>query len=206
MLKAYTLEGIVPFYIDYKEFEKSEFKFDILKLTAEYYEVNHKAAKKIIDDKKFILLIDNFDPTSAIHSLVINFLDENRKVNFIVCSDYLTSRIFIEKFDHLNFKKLFFKNLTRKEIRVYTEKDTNIKQSEKEIVLDKISNLCTQLQLPLNYWTVSLILLIYKKSNDDFSKNLFGVLDLCVDEILNKNIPAFNKLLWEAGVGAIWNK
>jgi hypothetical protein len=24
------------------------------------------------------------------------------------------------------------------------------------------------------------------------------------DEILNKDIPALNKLLWDAGVGAIW--
>ena len=34
----------------------------------------------------------------------------------------------------------------------------------------------------------------------------WSVLKARADEILNKNIPAFNKLLWEAGVGAIWNK
>ena len=54
------------------------------------------------------------------------------------------------------------------------------------MVLERITKACQQLQLPINYWTISLILLIYRKSNDDYNKNLFGILDLCVDEILQK--------------------
>ena len=34
----------------------------------------------------------------------------------------------------------------------------------------------------------------------------WSVLKGRADEILNKNIPAFNKLLWETGIGAIWMK
>ena len=34
----------------------------------------------------------------------------------------------------------------------------------------------------------------------------WATLKVRADEILNKDIPAFNKLLWAAGVGAIWEK
>ena len=46
--------------------------------------------------------------------------------------------------------------------------------------------MCKQLELPLNYWTVSLLLLIQHKSSDTYSKNLFSILDVCVDEIFGK--------------------
>jgi len=199
LLKNYALEGLVPFYFDYKDYDGKIGKYNLARLTADYYEINNHDAENTIKNKRFVLLIDNFDPLSAIHPIVLQFLEDNRKVKFIICSEYITSRIYQEELDHLDYNKLFFKSITRKEIRLYTEKLPNIKDSDKETVLERISLLCRQLQLPLNYWTISLILLIYKKSNEDYSKNLFGILDLCVDEILNKKhlVESKSKLKFE---------
>jgi len=48
------------------------------------------------------------------------------------------------------------------------------------------------MELPLNYWTISLLLMIHHKSSDTYSKNLFSILDICVDEIFGKK-----KLLYQ---------
>ena len=42
------------------------------------------------------------------------------------------------------------------------------------------------MELPCNFWTISLLVLIHHKSSDTYSKNLFAILDLCVDEIFEK--------------------
>ena len=190
-LKNYSTSGIIPFYLDFKELENNN--IDIIRIIANYYEINYHDSKKIIESEKFLLLCDNINPQASIYNTIVEFLDKY-KPRFIVCSDYITSRIYSSSIlDNFIFKRIFFKNLSRKEIRLYTEKQPSIKSEDREVLIEKITNFCTQLQLPLNYWTVSIIMLIYKKLHDDFSKNLFSILDACVDEILLKKKLAFTK-------------
>jgi predicted MPP superfamily phosphohydrolase len=193
LLKNYTAIGVIPFYIDYKELETITREFNMVKAIAQYYELNNNDSIKITSDSRLVILLDNFDPQVPIHNNVVEFLAEHKNARFMICSDMVTARIYIEDLDHLEYKRIYFRDLTRKEIRIYTEKKNSVKSNDNEAVLEKITKLCTQLKLPLNYWMISLILLIYKKSNDDYSKNLFGILDLCVDEILNKKQILLNK-------------
>jgi hypothetical protein len=91
----------------------------------------------------------------------------------------------IFEFGDTLYEKVFFHDLRRQEIIAYTEK--RLKHSQKkEQIQEKIIQLCKQLELPLNYWTVSLLLLIHNKSSDSYFKNLFSVLDVCIDEIFGK--------------------
>ena len=193
LLKNYFTNGIVPLYIDYKAFEYFNGQLDITKQIAKYYEINNQDAQNIISNNRIILLIDNLNNYNQIHDQVLEFIRKNENVKFAACSDYVASRVYAEIFDDLDYEKIFFKDLTRKEIRLYTDKQENIRLSDKEEVIERITKLCKELQLPVNYWTISLILLIYKKSNNDYSKNLFSILDLCVDEILNKKQLTFSK-------------
>ena len=146
-----------------------------------------------IENGKIILLVDNLDTGSPVNEIVVSFLETHRNIQFIVCSDYIASRIYFEELDHLEYSKIYFRDLTRKEIRLYSQKYSSVKDYNNEEVLEKIGKMLSQLQLPINYWTVSLILLIYRKSNDDYNKNLFTILDLCVDEILQKKQLSLNK-------------
>jgi hypothetical protein len=100
---------------------------------------------------------------------------------------------YLENLNQFDHTKIYLKNITRKEIRLYTEKNKNIKNDDIENVLEKLTHLCTQLQLPVNYWTISLLLFVYKKSNDDYQKNLFNVLDIMVDELLQKKKSLYTK-------------
>lgn len=59
-------------------------------------------------------------------------------------------------------------------------------------ILEKIINFCKQIELPLSYWTISLLLMVHKKSQIDLSKNIYNLLDLCVDEILQKKFNVLN--------------
>lgn len=187
-LKNFSRHGIIPFYIDCKEYEsKINDKFNFEKLISSYFEINNSFTDQIIKSGNFKLLIDNFNPHSSISETINKFLIKYSSVCFVICSDYnITRTVEVYHFGNLNYKKLYFHDLSRKEILSYTEKWAMSNTENKEVVQEKIVLLCKQLELPLNYWTISLLLLIYKKSNDDYYKNLFEILDLCVSEILNK--------------------
>lgn len=190
-LKTYSTKGVIPFYLDYKDFEEDN--IDLIKLIAKYFEINQSDANQVVSESAIIFLIDNLNIQSPLHNKIILFLSEHTNIRFIFTSEYSTSRDFVEELDHLSYDKLYLKDLTRKEIRYYTQNNNIIKEADQDAIQERIVIVCKQLQLPLNYWTISLILLIYRKSNDDYSKNLFGILDLCVDEILQKKKLLFTK-------------
>lgn len=198
-LKNFSSIGKTPLYLDYKELESKSSGIDIKKIIRLYYDLYTADVDAIIKEGRIVLLIDNFNSSSAVNKVVVDFLEANPKIQFIICSDYLASRVYLEELDHLNYQRVYFKDLGRKEIRLYTEKHETVRKMNKEEVIERITKMCLQLQLPINYWTISLLLLIYKKSNDDYNKNLFGVLDLCVDEILQKKqlILLKNRLSFE---------
>src|SRR6266542_402960 len=192
-LQEYTTKARVPLYFDFKHFENTEINLDILKILMNYYQFSRHDAQKVIDEGRLILLIDNLNTTSSLHDKIICFLKEHMNIKFIICSEYLTSRIFGEDLDDLSYTKCFFKNLTRNEIRLYTKKNPSLKENDHEVIIERVTAFCKQLHLPMNFWTVSLIVLIFKKSSSDYSKNLFAVLDGCVDEILQKKKFLFEK-------------
>jgi predicted phosphodiesterase len=193
-LQDFPTYGKVPLYIDYLYYENHEDGFDIKKILRNYYEITKEEVEKLITEDKLVVLIDNLNTSTSLHASLIDFLSQHSNIKFIICSEYLTSRIYGEELDDLSYEKCFFKNLNRSVIRAYTKKVPIIREDDHEIILEKVTNFCKQLQMPLNFWSVSLILLIYKKGRSDYSKNLFAVLDSCVDEILQKKKFLFEKV------------
>ncbi|MGB5990255.1 MAG: metallophosphoesterase [Marinifilaceae bacterium] len=194
-LKRYSNNGNIPFYLDFKELDsKIDSNWSLIKLMKIYFELSLAKTKTLIENHRFRLLIDNYDPNHPLAKIINNFLDTFPKVNFIICSDYLISRI-TENFEinKKEYKKLYIHDITRKDVRVFSEKvlDSNIER--KDEILEKLVSWCKQLEMPLNYWTISILLLIHKKSMFDLSKNLYEILDLCVDEILNKKFLTLTK-------------
>lgn len=183
----------IPLFIDYKHLEIEIDKFDLIKLVSTYYLLNKRESQKIVDSGNILLLIDNLDTTSPLHSQVIDFLSEHKSIKFIACSEYLTSRIYTEELDALEYDKIYFKKLGRAEIRDYASKLPTINIDHRDEIVEKVTTFCKQLELPINFWIVSLIILIYKKSTDDYSKNLFSILDSCVDEMLQKKKILFER-------------
>lgn len=181
-LKDYTINGIIPFYIDLKLNYSSNIFDEIRK----YYELSIKNTEALISGN-FLLLIDNFDVKSPYYTHLNTFLDRYTNVNFIISSDYYAYRVFENyQIDSRDYKKLYLQDVTRKEVRSFLENNKFEINESYDNVLEKIVSFCKQLELPLNYWTISLILLVHKKQKFDLSKNIYNLLDLCVDEILDK--------------------
>ena len=191
-LISHSRDGRIPFYFDAKEYEnKLDNKFEIELYIRNYFEINREKVNEILNSKSFVLLIDNYSPNTAMADYLNNFLKTYQEVQFIACSEYNLSREIFE-FGEMLYEKIYFHDIRRQEIVSYVEMKLPLAQN-KEIVFGKIIQLCKQLELPLNYWTVQLLLLIHTKSSDSYSKNLFSILDVCVDEIFDKKQLLINR-------------
>jgi predicted MPP superfamily phosphohydrolase len=196
----YSRNGKIPFFFDARELEsKLDSNFDIEQIIRSYFGINKAKVQQILASKDFLLLIDNYSPNSPMASYLNNLLDKYPDISFIICSEFNLSRtVDIFQLGKSLYDKLYFHDLRRTEIVEYTDKRLSTHQKKAE-VQEKIIQLCKQLELPLNYWTISLLLLIHNKSTDSYSKNLFSVLDVCVDEIFGKKqlLIAHSRLSFE---------
>lgn len=189
ILMNFTRNGKVPFYIDARDCEnKIDDKFSIVDLVKGYYGINRTDATDIVDSEDFVLLIDNYDPDKGFASYLTNiFLVKYTKLRFIACSEEcLYRKVETSPFGDIGANKLYFHNLRRQELVQYTTKRLSTSTQQLDRIQEKIISICKQLELPLNYWTISLLLLINHKSSESYAKNLFSILDACIDEIFNK--------------------
>jgi hypothetical protein len=76
-------------------------------------------------------------------------------VNFVICSDHLASREIANYSFEREYKKLFLHDITRKEVRQYTNTYLARNDETNDQLVEKIVSFCKQLEMPLNYWTVS---------------------------------------------------
>lgn len=190
----YSRNGKIPFYCDAKDYEsKLDSSFDLEQHLKKYFSINKSKVQQILSSKDFILLIDNYSPDSAMGDYLKIFINKYSDIKYIACSEYNLSRtVDAFQFGTSVYEKLFFHDLRRKEIIAYTDKRLS-NNHKKEEIQEKIIQLCKQLELPLNYWTVSLLLLIHNKSTDSYSKNLFSILEICIDEIFGKKQLALTR-------------
>ncbi len=182
----YSRNSIIPFYLDCKDLKNIENVDSIEQLIKNYFEINKNKTINILSSDNFLLLLDNYSPHSNYAETINEFLLRYSNITFIACTELnLSMRMELFSFGDLPYEKIYHYDLRRQEIIAYTDKrlQSNTKKAE---IQNKIIHLCKQLELPLNYWTVSLLLLIYNKSSDSYSKNLFSILDVCVDEIFGK--------------------
>lgn len=185
-LMNYSRNAIIPFFLDCKDLRSIASVEDLVRSIKSYYSINNKTTNEILSSDNFILLLDNYSPHTPISEIINDFLTKYNKIKYIVCGEYnLSMKIEMFNFGDSLYDRLYNYDLRRQEIVSYIDNrlTTNYKKNE---VQEKIIRLCKQLELPLNYWTISLLLLIYDKSSDSYSNNLFSILDVCVDEIFGK--------------------
>ena len=189
LLMNYTSYNKIPLFLDAKEEEhKIDDSYDIYNLLRSYLGTNRKMTAELMESQQLVLLVDNFRPLSGFANYLQNLIKVYPNVLFIAvgednCStSYEISRL--ELGDH-GCGVLYFHDLRRREIIQYTDQQLSNVINRTE-VQERIIKLCKQMELPYNYWTISLFLLIHHKSSDTYSKNLFSILDVCVDEIFGK--------------------
>jgi predicted phosphodiesterase len=183
----YSRNRKIPYFFDAKEQEaKLDDKFELEQIIRSYFETNKAKVQDILESEDFLLLIDNYSPKSGMAVYLDDFLGHYQKVTYLICTEYNLSRtVDVFELGQSIYNKIYFHDLKRQQIIAYT--DNRLSSHKKKVeIQDKIIQLCKQLELPLNYWTVSLLLLIHSKSTDSYSKNLFSILDICIEEIFGK--------------------
>lgn len=186
-LGRYSSFNIFPLYIDAKEYATKVDRLDILRIFCAYFELNTAESIERIKSSKLYLLVDNYEPDSLLSAALIKFLTDYPSVSFIFTgSQTVFKTIDDTSIDGRTYKRLFIHDLSRKEIRSYTEKSSIAEATGRELVMERIITMCKELQLPANYWTISMIIYVYKESKDGARKNIFDILDLVIDKVLNK--------------------
>ena len=189
-LMHYTTYQRIPLYLDAKqENNKIDDRYNLELHLRNYLAINSRLNASIVQSDKLVLLVDNFRPNDAFCNYLTVFIHNHPDcVLFLATDDNLSNTIKIDGLEFVkngNYKRVYFHNLRRQEIIKYTDENLSEKE-DKAAIQEKIMKLCKQMELPFNYWTISLFLLIHHKSSDAYSKNLFAILDYCVDEIFDK--------------------
>ncbi|MBV3728991.1 metallophosphoesterase family protein [Bacteroides thetaiotaomicron] len=187
ILKNYSTYKSVPFYIDCRNYKMGN-SVKLINLLSRYLEINKSKTEAFIAEYQFCILLDNFDPSnSALTSELLSVLKECPNSRFIAATEETILRAYgTIDIDKKAYRSLFIHEITRREIRTLTQKWSSIPENRKDVVIDKITQIFSQLNMPTNYWTVSLFLWIFEKTNETNFHNNFELIQLYIDGILDR--------------------
>ena len=195
LLREFSNNKIIPYYIDCKEYKNQEKEIEFITLLSRYYEISKSKLRELLTNHHLTLLIDNYDPgIKTLNSQLTGFLEEYPNVSFIACTEETLSRGYESlKIGSKQHANLFIHEISRNEVRELANKWPNLSEEKKEYILEKISQIFYQLNIPLNYWTVSLFIWVYEKNSDANFHNNIDLIQLYVDGLLERNKIAFDK-------------
>ena len=194
LLKKFSTYNQIPLYIDFNSVKKDS-AYSIFTNLRNYYEISRDKMSKLANNFTTCLLIDNYDPAAEnLYQTLIQFLKEFPTTKLVICSEITIQRSYSSMvLDGIKCKKLFIHEITRKEIRTLTNKWSGISGNRKEVVIEKIVQIFTQLNIPTNYWTVSLFLWIFEKTSDANFHNNFELIQLYIDGLIERKKLAVDK-------------
>ena len=188
LLKDYSKYDYIPYYIDLKFWHNSERKFDFEKEFAKYYFINANVARKLLENKKIIFLIDNFHmENKEIKDQLENILVEHENLRLIICSVSSSLNSFDNsRFDGRTLEKLYFHRLRKMHIKALTKKNYDLSKEREEQIVEKIDTIFKKLSIPFNYWTVSIFLWVFNKDSNTNLHNDVDLINLYIEKLLEK--------------------
>ncbi|MGD0342236.1 MAG: hypothetical protein ABSA76_11100, partial [Bacteroidales bacterium] len=191
----FTSYKIFPIFIDYKELIKFNKPLDLYKKIGQYYEMNSAKARELPNKYQILLLIDNYDPGQETFNEIINaFLKKHLKTSFIATiEEKLVTSFASFTFANKKYSNLFIHEISRPEVRSLANKWPNLTTEKRDIILEKISEIFVQLNIPTNYWTVSLFIWIFEKNNDANFHSSFELIQLYIDNLLDRKRIALDR-------------
>lgn len=189
LLSDFKGEKILPLYIDCKELRNSGKDLDIYSIISEFYGQNRKNSEEFADKYSLKLLLDNYDPSfDSINDALSQYLTKFENVTFVACVEETLSKSFDKyNFDGRKYSNLFIQEISKKEVRTLTYKWPNLTAEKRELILEKIFNVLKQLNIPANYWTVSLFIWVYEKNHEANIRNNFELIQYYIDDLLDKD-------------------
>lgn len=187
----------VPFYIDARKYNNESEKFDFITTMARYFQISKGKTEELLGKFNFKVLIDNYSPDNlAFIQKFLEFKSSYPRLTFVITAEetikatYDDLGLMSEK-----YQILYIHEITQKEARSLACKWPNIPDDKRENILTKISQIFQQLNMPMNYWTVSLFLWIFEKTNEANFHNNFELIQLYIDNLLDRKRLALDKSL-----------
>lgn len=196
LFSSYSIQKTIPFYIDAAKY-KSASSIDFTTILARYFQLSKSKVENLLEKQALRVLIDNYDPeNSNFNELVISYFKSHINISFVLT----TEETIIRPYEDLGlmdfeYEDVYIHEISRNEVRTLTNKWPSIPKDKKEEILDKISQIFQQLNMPMNYWTVSLFLWIFEKTNQANFHNNFELIQLYVDNLLDRKRLALDKSL-----------
>ncbi len=189
LLKKFDKEQILPIIIN-----NDKSSFDIVQIIREKFAVNTTLAKKILDQYTVKIIIDNFD---KVNNEIKNELDEHltkypHHKYVIGYNENLLSEFNEVVIDSTSYNKVYIHDLTLDDVKLMTIKTFDHDKDLVSEVLNKINLTLRQLNIPLNYWTVSLFIWIFKQNNKKSFNDNFELIELYIDNLLGKEFIISN--------------
>ncbi|WP_461629610.1 NACHT domain-containing protein [Labilibaculum euxinus] len=190
LLNNYFIYKAIPVYIEFKN-SYTIHNFDIIDYIRQNYFLNKTDADALLDSEKFHFLIDNYNPDSIQQTEFLTSLLKQVGNNITTITSFETqeSLAYSQSFK-LNgslFSKAFIHPLNRSSIRTQTEKVLDeYDNDEKDKIVTKVLSIFSQLNIPYNYWSLSLFLWIYKKDQGININDNIEMIILYVDKLLGR--------------------
>jgi len=190
LLNNYFNYKSIPIYIEFKN-SFSITNFDLTDYIRQNYFLNKSDAETLLKNEKFHFLIDNYNPDSRKQTdfLTSLLMIVNNSITTITSFETQESLAYsqIFKLNGSLFNKAFIHPLNRSSIRTQTEKVLEeYNKDEKEKIVNKVLSIFSQLNIPYNYWSLSLFLWIYKKDQGININDNIEMIILYVDKLLGR--------------------
>lgn len=185
-LKECLSRKVISYYLDYKLYKTKV--FDLKKELRNYLEINTRKCESIFNEYTLLLLIDDLNPTdNNFTDLLVTQLETFPHARFVAtCAESISKQCSLINFQDYEIEKYYIHDITYREVHQLTLSWPNISKEKKKKAEEKIIQIFTQMHIPLNYWTISLFLWIFEKTDEHNIHNNFDLIQLYIDELLDK--------------------
>lgn len=192
----YFEKKTIPFLIDFKDY-KGDSLPNLKGEIPSYLEVNKRDANAILNEYTLLVLVDGArweDP--AFMDWIRVSVAEIPSIRFIITvPEEISASLPNFQIGEKNAVKMFIHNISSKEIHQLTLRWPNLSSNQAKEIESKLIKIFTQMEIPFNYWTASLFLWIFEKTDKTNVHNNFDLVNYYVDEILNKSGLAKHQIL-----------
>ncbi|MEZ4842520.1 MAG: metallophosphoesterase [Flavobacteriaceae bacterium] len=198
-LSEFSIIKILPIYIDCNNYLKSDKVLDIVDLLSKFYELSKRDANNLSKKYHIKILLDNFNESEIkIIKPVGSYLLDNENASIVTTAEETLFNSFAnQSISEIKFINRFIWDIGRTQIRNLTNKWPNLTKENREVLLEKIHKVFNQLNIPSNYWTVSLFIWIFEKNSDANFRSNFQLIELYVDNFLGKENFIANESIYK---------
>lgn len=178
---------VIPYFLNCREINADR-PIGLKNKLQIFLEMSSSAIDNLFTKYELVLLLDDLDITDkSLVSSLKNEINTFPIVRFVIMTEETVSaqiQLLKDVFNEGDIKRLFFHSLSYKEVHELTNKWPNIPVRKKKDVEKSIKSIFTQMHIPLNYWTVSLFIWLYDKTDETKIRNNFELVRLYVNELL----------------------